>query len=78
VGWVVRKYDYETGFEIIGVELSPHLQTELKSDDASLSDCINGWLGSQTTEGGSYFRIDDWNGRLSQLTEICGVASLMN
>jgi len=78
VGWVVRKYDYETGFEIIGVELSPHLQTELKSEDTSLSACINVWLGSQTNEEGSYFRIDDWSGRLRQLTSICGVASLMN
>jgi len=78
VGWVVRRYDYETGFEIMGVELSPHLQTELKSDDTSLSACINGWLGSQSNNEGSYFEIDDWNGRLRQLTEICGVASLMN
>jgi len=78
VGWVVRRYDYETGFEIIGVELSAHLQTELKSDDPSLSSCINGWLGSQTNEEGSYFRINDWSNRLHQLTEICGVVALMN
>jgi len=73
VGWVVRKYDYETGFEIIGVELNPNLQIELKSDNSSLSACINGWLASQTDEEGSYFNIDDWNGRLRQLTSICGI-----
>jgi len=78
VGWVVRKYDYETGFEIIGVELNPNLQIELKSDGASLSSCINGWLGSQSNEEGSYIRIDDWTSQLRQLTNICGVASLMN
>ena len=52
--------------------------TELKSDDPSLSSCINGWLGSQTNEEGSYFRINDWSNRLHQLTEICGVVALMN
>ena len=74
VGWIVRKYDYETGFEIVGVELNPNLQIELKSDDTSLSSCLNGWLGSQANEEGSYFSIDDWNGRLRQLTGICGTS----
>jgi len=78
VGWAVRRYDYETGFDIIGVELNPNLQIELKSDDTPLSSCINGWLGSQTNEEGAYFEISDWNGRLRQLTGICGVASLVN
>jgi len=78
LGWVVRKYDYETGFEIMGVELNPHLRTELKSEDTSLDSCINGWLGSQSNEEGSYIRIDDWTSQLRQLTNICGVASLMN
>jgi hypothetical protein len=27
VGWVVRKYDYETGFEVVGVELSEQIET---------------------------------------------------
>jgi hypothetical protein len=74
VGWVVREYNYETGFEIIGVELYPNLQIELKSDDTSLSSCINGWLGSQTDEEGSYLKIDDWMSRLRQLTGICGTS----
>jgi len=71
VGWVVRKYDYETGFEIMGVELSPQLAT--KYDDTSSAGCINSWLASQTNEEGSYYDIADWTGRLSQLTNVCGV-----
>ena len=61
MGWVVRNYDYETGFEIMGVELNPNLQTGLKSNDTSLSSCIYGWLGSQSNEDGSYFEIVDWD-----------------
>jgi len=78
VGWIVRKYDYETGFEIIGVELNINSQIDLTSDDLSLSACINNWLASQTNEGGSYFEIDDWNGKLRQLTGLCGSSSLLN
>ena len=74
VGWVVRKYDYETGFEIIGVELSPQLAT--KYDETSSSGCINSWLASQTNEEGSYYDIADWTGRLGQLTNACGVPSV--
>jgi len=74
VGWVVRKYDYETGFEVIGVELSPQLAT--KYDETSSSGCINSWLASQTNEEGSYYDIADWTGRLGQLTNACGVPSV--
>jgi len=78
VGWVVRKYDYETGFEIIGVELNVNPQIDLTSDDLSLSACINSWLASQTNEDGSYFEIDDWNGKLRQLIGLCDSSSLLN
>jgi len=73
VGWVVRRYDYETGFEIIGVELNPQLAT--KYDETSSVGCINSWLASQTNEEGSYYDIADWTGRLRQLTNTCGVPS---
>ena len=73
VGWVVRKYDYDTGFEILGVELNPQLAT--KYDDTSSAGCINSWLASQTNEEGSYYDIADWTGRLRQLTNVCGVPS---
>ena len=72
VGWVVRRYDYETGFEMMGVELSAQVE---QYDPASLESCINGWLASQVTEEGSYYDISDWTGRLSQLTNVCGVPS---
>jgi hypothetical protein len=75
VGWIVRKYDYETGFEIVGVELSE--QIEIGVDGDSVGRCINGWLTTQANEE-SYFKIDDWTGKLRQLTKICGVASLAN
>ena len=75
VGWIVRKYDYETGFEIVGVELSE--QIEIGVDGDSLGSCINGWLTTQANEE-SYFKIADWTGRLRQLTGTCGVASLVN
>ena len=75
VGWIVRKYDYDVGFKIIGVELSE--QIEIGVDGASLDGCINGWLTTQANEE-SYFKIADWMGRLRQLTKICGVASLVN
>jgi len=78
LGWVVRKYDYETGFEIIGVELNANPQIDLTSNDLSLSACINSWLASQTNEDGAYFEIDDWNGKLRQLTGLCGSSSLLN
>jgi len=73
VGWVVRSYDYETGFEIVGVELNPQLAT--KYDETSSVGCINSWLASQTNEEGSYYDIADWTGRLRQLTNTCGVPS---
>ena len=72
VGWVVRRYDYETGFEILGVELNQDLQIELASDDTSLSACINRWLVSQINEDKFYFEINDWTSRLRQLTNMCG------
>ena len=71
-GWIVRKFDYATGFEIIGVELNPNLRTELKSDDTSLDSCIGHWLVSQINEDRFYFEIDDWTSRLLQLTNMCG------
>ena len=73
VGWVVREYNYETGFEIIGVELNPQLAT--KYDKTSLPGCVNNWLASQTNEEGSFFDIADWNGKLRQLSNACGVPS---
>ena len=75
VGWIVRKYDYETGFEIVGVELSE--QIEIGVDGDSLDSCINGWLTTQANEE-SHFKIADWTGRLRQLNGTCGVVSLMN
>jgi uncharacterized protein YecT (DUF1311 family) len=73
VGWIVREYDYDVGFKIIGVELSE--QIKIGADGASLDGCINGWLGSQTDEEGSYVGIDDWMGRLRQLTNACPLPS---
>jgi uncharacterized protein len=71
VGWIVRKYDYETGFEIVGVELNQQLAT--KYDETSSAGCINSWIASQTNKEGSYFNIADWNSSLRELPSICGV-----
>jgi len=68
VGWIVRRYNYDTGFEIVGVELSEQL--EVRADEASLDSCINGWLAAQVNVDSSY-NLEAWNARLSTLTSAC-------
>lgn len=66
-GWIVRKFDYETGFEIIGVELNAGLVAN--PEDVSLEGCINNWLASEAE--GLLIRKDEWLSRLKKVKSSC-------
>ncbi|MDB9752611.1 ankyrin repeat domain-containing protein [Oceanospirillaceae bacterium] len=66
-GWIVRKFDYETGFEIIGVELNAGLVAN--PEDATLEGCINNWLAIEAE--GLLIRKDEWLSRLKKVKSSC-------
>jgi TPR repeat protein len=68
-GWIVRKFDYETGFEIIGVELEKGLKPQLEK--GSLESCVNNWLVSEAEKGSLRISKEDWLRRLESLKESC-------
>ena len=69
VGWVVRRYDYETGFEVIGVELEANFEPQ--EEDGSLEVCVDNWLLSQAGGEGLFVDKDEWDNRLDDLNNRC-------
>ena len=68
-GWIVRKFDYETGFKIIGVELEKGF--EPRPEDGSLEGCINNWLVREAGKKGLFVDKDEWVSGLDGLKLLC-------
>jgi len=68
-GWIVRKFDYETGFEIISIELKKGLKPRLEK--GSLESCVNNWLVSEAEKGSLQNSKEDWLKKLENLKMIC-------
>jgi len=68
-GWIVRRFDYETGFEILGVELNSGLVAN--PEDGSLEGCVNNWLVRESQRGGLLLNKVEWSKALEQLMTSC-------
>ena len=68
-GWIVRRFDYETGFEVIGVELETNFEPQ--AEDGSLEVCVDNWLLSQAGKEGLFVDKDEWDSKLGGLKQVC-------
>ena len=68
-GWIVRRFDYETGFEVIGVELETNFEPQ--AEDGSLEVCVDNWLLSEAGKEGLFVDKDEWDSKLGGLKQVC-------
>jgi len=68
-GWVVRRFDYETGFETLGIELNAGLVAN--PEGGSLEGCVNNWLANEAETGGLLIRKGEWLNRLEMVKSGC-------
>jgi len=73
-GWIVRRFDYETGFEVIGVELEANFEPQ--EEDGSLEVCVDNWLLSQAGGEGLFVDRDEWASKLDGLNQLCKGGSI--